>query len=96
MDNAGDHGTDKYVKQYKNMLLTEFNIEIIHQVPRSPFTNFLDLGVYAGFQAAVDRCHFMKQCNVESLVCIINDTWEMAFLIVSSPMSSLNLKRLYV
>ena len=45
IDNARGYGTDEHAKQYTNILLTEFNIEIIHQVSRSPFTNVLDLGV---------------------------------------------------
>ena len=44
-DNAGGHGTNECVSQYTNMLLPEFNIVIIHQVLRPPFTNVLDLGV---------------------------------------------------
>ena len=36
MDNVGGHGTDATIEQYKKMGLDDFNIELIHQVPRSP------------------------------------------------------------
>ena len=45
VDNAGGHGSNDAVSKYTEMLLKDFNINIIHQVPRSPFTNLLDLGV---------------------------------------------------
>ena len=48
IDNAGGHGADECMKQYTSMLLIEFDIEIMHQVPRSRFSNILDLGVWAG------------------------------------------------
>ncbi len=43
MDNAGGHGTIEAIQQYTRHLLENYNIEIIHQPPRSPETNPLDL-----------------------------------------------------
>ena len=51
INHAGGHGTNECLSQYKNMLLTKFNIFIVHQVLRFPFTNVLDLGV--------EQRHFM-------------------------------------
>ena len=45
IDNTGGHGTNDFVQEYTARLRTEYNIEIIQQIPRSPFTNVLDLGV---------------------------------------------------
>ena len=55
MDKAGGHGTDDAITEYTKRLKEVYNIEIIHQVPRSPFTNVLDLGVWAALQAAVEK-----------------------------------------
>ena len=45
MDNAGGHGTNDAIQQYTELLAAD-NIEIIWQVPRSPETDMLDLGVW--------------------------------------------------
>ena len=45
INNTGGHGTNKFVTEYKNLLATKFNVEIIYQASRSPFTNVLDIGV---------------------------------------------------
>ena len=37
-----------------------YNIKLIHQVPRSPYTHILDIGIWCAIQAAVDKEHFMK------------------------------------
>ncbi len=46
MDNVGGHGMIEAIEQYTRHLLENYNIEIIHQPPRSPETNPLDLGVW--------------------------------------------------
>ena len=46
MDNAGRHGTKECIIDYRSNLLTKYNIQIIFQIPRSPSTNVLDLGVW--------------------------------------------------
>ena len=45
IDNDGGHGTVLEIEIYKKTSLDKFNIKIIHQVPNSPETNLLDLGV---------------------------------------------------
>ena len=45
IDNVGGHGNVPEIKTYKKTSLDKFNIKIIHQVPNSPETNLLDLGV---------------------------------------------------
>ena len=55
MDNAGGHGSNDAIAQYKKMLEDDHNIEIIFQTPRSPYTNVLDLGVWMELQAQVER-----------------------------------------
>ena len=51
MDNAGGHGTNKAVEQYTQDLREKYKIEIVHQIPRSPYTNLLDLGVWCSLQS---------------------------------------------
>ena len=58
MDNAGGHGTNDAIQQYTNNLRKNYNIAIIWQVPRSPYTNVLDLGIWMSLQARVEREHF--------------------------------------
>ena len=45
IDNAGGHGTDDAIQQYTALLKNEYNVVLKHQVPNSPETNLLDLGV---------------------------------------------------
>ena len=55
MDNAGGHGTNEVITSYSKTLLDDFNIEIIFQIPCSPYTNVLNLGVWMSLQAGVKR-----------------------------------------
>ena len=75
MDNAGGHGTNDAIKKYQANLLDKYNIEIIFQVPRSPYTNVLDLGVWSALQAAVERQHYLKRCTTNALVNSVMETW---------------------
>ena len=61
MDNSGGHGTNKAIEQYRNMLIEKYNIHILFQIPRSPYTNVLDLGVWMALQAAVEHDHYLKK-----------------------------------
>ena len=76
MDNAGGHGTDNAIIECTNVLKEKHNIEIIHQVPRSPYTNLLDLGVWCSLQAQVEKEHHMKRTDVECLVNSVHRVWE--------------------
>ena len=75
MDNAGGHGTNVAIESYSKTLLDDYNIEIIFQIPRSPYTNVLDLGVWMSLQAAVERQHYLKRCNADALVNSVMKTW---------------------
>jgi len=76
MDNAGGHGTKETVQLYTEMLKTKYNIIIIHQVPRSPYTNLLDLGVWCSLQAAVEKEHYMKRTDVHALQNSVMSAWD--------------------
>jgi hypothetical protein len=75
MDNAGGHGTDQAIQQYTAILLDQFNVKIVWQVPRSPETNMLDLGIWMSIQAAVTRVHNMRRCHAEALAKSVVDAW---------------------
>ena len=75
MDNAGGHGSNDAIAQYKKMLEDDHNIEIIFQTPRSPYTNVLDLGVWMALQAQVERQHYLQRCNANALVNTVMRTW---------------------
>ena len=51
------------------------NTIIIHQIPRSPFTNLLDLGVWCSLQSRVEKQHYQKQTDVHALAKSVMDTW---------------------
>lgn len=61
MDNAGGHGTSDAINNYTRHL-QEFRVEIIWQVPRSPETNMLDLGVWMSIQNLVEKTHKGQRC----------------------------------
>ena len=75
MDNAGGHGTKAAIQQYEMHLRKEYNIHIIWQVPRLPYTNVLDLGIWMSLQAQVEREHYLKRCTVDELVHSIETIW---------------------
>ena len=60
LDNAGGHGTDKAKFEYMESLKARFNINIVWQVPQSPDTNILDLGMWCALQSAVEIQHRTK------------------------------------
>ena len=74
MDNAGGHGTNDAIQQYTELLAAD-NITIIWQVPRSPETNMLDLGVWMSIQAAVQRVHHMRRCHHDALAASVDEAW---------------------
>ena len=76
IDGAGGHGTKEAIVEYKNNLQENFNIQLVFQVPRTPYSNVLDLGVWCGLQAAVEKTHFMRRCEVNVLVRSVYETWE--------------------
>ena len=55
MDNAGGHGTKAAVGEYKQLLIDRHNVHVIHQSPRSPEVNALDLGLWRSLQSSVEK-----------------------------------------
>ena len=76
MDNAGGHGTDEAVNQYTKKLLDDHKIKIVQQVPRSPETNVLDLGIWMSLQAAVEREHRSRCCDANALDETVVTVWK--------------------
>jgi len=76
MDNAGGHGTDEAVSQYTEDLKNKYKIEIVQQVPRSPETNVLDLGIWMSLQSAVEKEHRGQKCDANALDGTVMRVWE--------------------
>ena len=62
------------------MLDEKFNIETIFQVPRSPYTNALDLGVWCALQSRVETEHYGKRCEVQAQSNTVMETWNQGHL----------------
>lgn len=67
MDNAGGHGKNEIKAKYEKILKEEFGIEIVWQVPNSPETNMLDLGVWVALQSLVENLHKGKVMQADEL-----------------------------
>ena len=67
MDNAGGHGKTEVKSEYERILKTEFNVHIVWQVPNSPETNMLDLGVWMALQSKVESIHKGKVMQSDEL-----------------------------
>ena len=76
LDNAGGHGTDDCVAEYVKTLKDDWNVICVHQRPRSPATNMLDLGIWMAIQSVVEKLHFgcMKENN--ALARTVDKAWE--------------------
>ncbi len=75
MDNAGGHGMIEAIQQYTRHLLENYNIEIIHQPPRSPETNPLDLGVWRSIQSLVEKKLYHKTTVADALAQSVTEAW---------------------
>ena len=75
LDNAGGHGTDDCVTKYVKMLKDDHNVICVHQRPRSPATNMLDLGVWMAFQKVVEKIHAGKVKERDALARTVEDAW---------------------
>ena len=67
MDNAGGHGKTEVKREYEKILKEEFNVCVEWQVPNSPETNMLDLGVWASLQSKVEILHRGKVMQSDEL-----------------------------
>ena len=76
LDNAGGHGTKEAVAAYVNKLKVDHNVICVHQRPRSPCTNMLDLGVWMALQSKVEKMHFRKRTNANAIARTVEAAWE--------------------
>lgn len=58
MDNTGGHDTGDVIKEYITILKDKHNVIVVFQVPRSPYTNLLDLGVWCSLESEVEKTHY--------------------------------------
>ena len=84
VDNAGGHGKVKVKKQYKKILKDKFNIQIEWQVPNSPKTNMLDLGVWVSLQSLVEKIHRRRVMQSD----VLSDSVHEAFKEITSEVLS--------
>ena len=76
MDNAGGHGRIDVIAGYKALLKEQYNVVIIHQIPRGPEMNLLDLGCWVSLQSAVEKHHRKIRTEKEALARTIEEVWE--------------------
>jgi len=77
MDNAGGHGKNDIIEAYRADLWNKFKVKIVHQIPRSPETNLLDLGLWCSLQNHVEKEHrFKTRSNKDALAHSIKAVWE--------------------
>ena len=75
IDNAGGHGTDEAVNKYCTDLAEQKNVVCIHQCPRSPESNMLDLGVWMAFQSKVEHRHVLFRRETNALARTVEAAW---------------------
>ena len=76
LDNAGGHGTDEAKAEYTDMLKERYNIRVVWQVPQSPETNMLDLGLWCALQSKVELTHRNKtKASQDALARSCLDAW---------------------
>ena len=75
MDNAGGHGTHDAIDKYVSDLWDKHRVEVIHQVPRGPELNRLDLGAWMSLQSAVEKQFRGSRNDSKALVKKIEETW---------------------
>ena len=75
MDNAGGHGTKAAVGEYTQLLIDWHNVHVIHQSPRSPDVNALDLGLWRSLQRGVEKRHRDKRADPNIIADSVNEAW---------------------
>ncbi len=75
IDNAREHGTNDATAGYTGILWNKFKVEVVWQVPQSPETNMLDLGIWMSIQAAMTRVHYKRRCSHDALARSVVDAW---------------------
>jgi len=63
IDNAGGHGTNDGIEEYHELsaLFQKYKSQLLHQVPNSPETNLLDLGVWRAMQSLFENLSCRRQ-----------------------------------
>lgn len=77
MDNAGGHGTKDAIDEYVEDLKDTHNVVIIWQIPRSPETNLLDLGIWNSLQSLVDKSFRGNKQDVKALAKTVQLAWDL-------------------
>ena len=77
IDNAGGHGKTDVKLQYQKILQDDFNILIEWQVPNSPETNMLDLGVWVALQSLVEKIHKGKVTQSDILAQSVEEAFHL-------------------
>ena len=67
MDNASGHSKKDIKEQYVKILKDKYNVEVEWQIPNSPDTNMLDLGMWLCLQSKVEVQHKRKVMNKDVL-----------------------------
>ena len=58
------------------MMATVYKIVLIHQVPNSPETNLLDLGVWRAVQSNVEKLSWRNRQDLNVLAHTVEDAWD--------------------
>lgn len=69
-------GTKSGIEQYTKHLSDNYNIELRHQIPNSPETNMLDLGVWATVQCAVEKLSIGDRYDPNVLAKTVMKAWD--------------------
>ena len=72
---VGDTVADDYSCDSTYMIAAMDRVGRAIQVPRSSYTNVLDLGFWMALQARVERQHFLKRATTHALVNSVNEVW---------------------
>ena len=67
MDNAGGHGKVSCKEKYVQHLKQRYNVIVVWQVPYSPETNMLDLGVWVALQSFTEHLHKKRVMHADVL-----------------------------
>ena len=76
IDNAGGHGTNKAKKEYEKLLREKYNVILVFQIPNSPETNLLDLGVWRSLQSLVEKLSFRDRYDPDVLSQTVFRAWD--------------------
>ena len=64
IDSMIGNGENEAVLEYSKYLVEKYNILVCHQVPRSPETNMIDLGVWMTVQSEVENITAARSKNM--------------------------------